>query len=139
MSATAERTPKMLLIDDDPVIVEAMTAYFQMVGIDVLTSPSVFEIPYVIGREKPDVVLLDIGMPVLDGAKILQSLSERARLSTHVILFSGRSRRELAVMVEQLGAADCISKSEDMSSIERRVRFWIRAGHEKMAATSERS
>lgn len=136
---SAERTPKMLLIDDDPIIVEGMTAYFQMVGIDVLTSSSVFEIPFVIGREKPDVVLLDLGMPFVDGAKILQSLSERARLSTHVILFSGRSRRELAVLVEELGAADCISKSEDMSSIERRVRFWIRAGHGQKASPAERA
>ena len=94
---------------------------------------SIFEIPFLIGRERPDVVLLDIGMPVLDGAKILQSLGERTRLSTHFILFSGRSRRELAVMAEQLGAADCISKAEDMASIERRVRFWIRSAQRKTA------
>ncbi len=110
-----------------------MTAYFQMLGIDVLTSSSVFEIPFLIGRERPEVVLLDIGMPVLDGAKIMQSLGERLRLSTHFILFSGRSRRELAVMAEQLGAVDCISKAEDMPSIERRVRYWIRAAQRKTA------
>ena len=133
MSSDTPRTPKILLIDDDPLIVEGMTAYFQMLGIDVLTSPSVFEIPFLIGREKPDVVLLDIGMPVLDGAKIMQSLAERVRLSTHFILFSGRSRRELAVMAEQLGAVDCISKAEDMSSIERRVRYWIRDAQRRTA------
>jgi DNA-binding response OmpR family regulator len=115
------------------MVVAAITAYFQMVGIEVLTSPSVFEIPFLIGREKPDVVLLDIGMPILDGAKVMESLTERLRLSTHFILFSGRSRRELAVMAEQLGAVDCISKAEDMASIERRVRHWIRAAQRKTA------
>jgi DNA-binding response OmpR family regulator len=133
VSSDTPRTPKILLIDDDPLIVEGMKAYFQMLGIDVLTSSSVFEIPFLIGREKPDVVLLDIGMPVLDGEKIMQSLTERVRLSTRFILFSGRSRRELAVMAEQLGAVDCISKAEDMSSIERRVRYWIRAAQRKTA------
>ncbi len=121
------RPPKVLLVDDDPQVVAAMKAYFEMVGIDVLTSSSVFEIPFLIGRERPDVVLLDVGMPVLDGPKIMQSLAERVRQSTHFILFSGRSRRELAVLAEELGAADCISKAEDMESIERRVRHWSRS------------
>lgn len=133
MMSPAQRAPKILLIDDDALIVEAMTAYFQMVGIDVLTASSVFEIPFLIGREKPDVVLLDIGMPLVDGARIMQSLSERMRQSTHFVLFSGRSRRELAVMAEELGAVDCISKAEDMSSIERRVRYWIREAQRKTA------
>lgn len=133
MSSDTQPRPKILLIDDDPLIVEGMTAYFQMVGIDVLTYSSVFEIPFLISREKPDVVLLDIGMPLLDGAKIMQLLAERIRLSTQFILFSGRSRRELAVMAEQLGAVDCISKAEEMSSIERRVRHWIRVAQLKTA------
>ena len=133
MTAPAQQTPKILLIDDDAMVVEAMTAYFQLVGIDVLTTTSVFEIPFLIGRERPEVVLLDIGMPVLDGAKILQFLGDHKRLSTQFILFSGRSRRELAVMAEQLGASDCISKAEDMPSIERRVRFWIGEAQRKSA------
>jgi len=131
--SSEERRPKILLIDDDPLVVEAMTAYFELAGIDVLTSSSVFEIPFLIGRERPEVVLLDIGMPILDGPKIMQSLAERVRQSTNFILFSGRSRRELAVMAEQLGAVDCISKAEDMSSIERRVRYWIRAAQRRTA------
>ena len=133
MSSVSPRTPKILLIDDDPLIVEAMTAYFRMLGIEVLTSSSVFEIPFLIGREKPEIVLLDIGMPLVDGPRIMESLGERVRQSTHFILFSGRSRRELAVMAEQLGAVDCISKAEDMPSIERRVRYWIRAAQQKTA------
>ena len=133
MSSDRQRTPKILLIDDDPLIVDAMTAYFQMLGIDVLTSSSVFEIPFLIGRERPEIVLLDIGMPLLGGPQIMQSLRERVRKSTQFILFSGRSRRELAVMAEQLGAVDCISKAEDMPSIERRVRYWIRAAQRKTA------
>lgn len=133
MSSDTPRTPKILLIDDDPLVVDAMTAYFKMHGIEVLTSSSVFEIPFLIGRERPEIVLLDIGMPLLDGPQIMQSLGERLRRSTHFILFSGRSRRELAVMAEQLGAVDCISKAEDMSSIERRVRYWIRAAQRKTA------
>jgi DNA-binding response OmpR family regulator len=129
-----QRVPKLLLIDDDALIVEAMTEYFQVVGIDVLTTSSVFEIPFLIGREKPDVVLLDISMPLLDGTKILQLLSERVRSSTNFILFSGKSRRELAVLAEELGVADCVSKAEDMASIERRVRFWIDAGARRATA-----
>ena len=133
MSSAGHRTPKLLLIDDDPLIVEAMTAYFETAGIDVLTYTSVFEIPFLIGRERPEVVLLDINMPVLDGEKIMQSLAERVRLSTNFILFSGKSRRELAVMAEQLVAVDCISKAEDMASIERRVRYWIDAAQQQTA------
>jgi DNA-binding response OmpR family regulator len=110
-----------------------MTAYFELAGIDVLTFSSVFEIPFLIGRERPEVVLLDISMPILNGEKIMQSLAERVRLSTNFILFSGKSRRELAVMAEQLGAVDCISKAEDMASIERRVRYWIRAAQQQTA------
>jgi DNA-binding response OmpR family regulator len=133
VSSDWPRTPKILLIDDDPMIVVAMTAYFEMLGIEVLTASNVFEIPFLIGRERPDIVLLDIGMPLVDGPKMMQSLGKRLRLSTHFILFSGMSRRELAVMAEQLGAVDCISKGEDMPSIERRVRYWIRDAQRKTA------
>ena len=133
MSSDTQRKPKILLIDDDPLIVDAMKAYFSMLGIEVLTSSSVFAIPFLIGRERPEIVLLDIGMPLVDGPKIMELLGERVRQSTYFILFSGRSRRELAVMAEQLGAVDCISKAEDMSSIERRVRYWIRAAQHKTA------
>ena len=125
MTAAAPRTPKLLLVDDDPGVLAAMTAYFEMVGIDIVTTSSPFEVPFLIGREAPDVVLMDVGMPVLDGTKVIDSLRTRIRLSTHFILFSGRSRRDLATLTEELGATDCISKGEDMASIERRVRFWI--------------
>lgn len=128
-----DRSPKILLIDDDPEVVAGMTAYLDMMGIEVITASAVFEIPFLIGREKPDLVLLDMSLPLLDGAQILQSLSERVRRSTHFILFSGRSRRELAELVEKLGADDCISKSEDMSAIERRIRFWLDKAQHKTA------
>ena len=127
------QSPKVLLIDDDADVVAGMTAYLDLLGIEVLTASSVFEIPFLIGREKPDLVLLDMSLPLLDGAQILQSLSERVKRSTHFVLFSGRSRRELADLVEELGADDCISKSEDMASIERRIRFWLDKTQHKTA------
>jgi two-component system OmpR family response regulator len=125
MTASTPRRPKLLLVDDDAGVLAAMTAYFEMVGIDIVTTSSPFEVPFLIGREAPDVVLVDVGMPSLDGTKIIGSLRERIRLSTHFILFSGKSRRDLATLTEQHGATDCISKGEDMASIERRVRFWM--------------
>jgi DNA-binding response OmpR family regulator len=128
-----EHAPKILLIDDDAMVIASMTAYLEMMGIEVLTASAVFEIPFLIGREKPDLVLLDMSLPLLDGAQILQSLSERVRRSTNFVLFSGRSRRELAILAEQLGADDCISKAEDMSAIERRIRFWIDKAQQKTA------
>lgn len=133
MTASARRLPKILLIDDDAEVLEGMKAYFEMVGIDVVTTSSAFEVPFLIGREMPDVVLLDVGMPVLGGVRIMESLGEQTRRSTHFILFSGLSRRALATLTEQLGATDCISKSEDMPSIERRVRFWIDAAQRRTA------
>lgn len=133
MTSQSLRAPKILLADDDAGVLAGMHAYFEMVGIDIVTTSSAFEVPFLIGRERPDIVLLDLDMPPVGGAKIMESLSKRMLLSAHFLLFSGKSRRELATLAEQLRASDCISKSEDMSSIERRVRFWIGAGQRRTA------
>lgn len=133
MTSSVGRSPKILLVDDDTGVLAGIKAYFEMVGIEVVTTSSVFEVHFLIGREMPDLVLLDVGMPVLGGVRIMESLGERTRRSTHFILFSGMSRRELAALTEQLGATDCINKVEDMPSIERKVRFWIDAARRKTA------
>ncbi len=135
MSARALRSPKILIVDDDPGVLAGMRAYFEMIEIDVVTTSSAFEVAFIIGRELPDVVLLDVSMPVVDGVRILQSLGQRVRRSTPFLLFSGKGRRELANLTEELGAADCISKEEDMSAIERRVRFWIEVSRRQTIAS----
>lgn len=119
-----QRVPKLLLIDDDALIVEAMTEYFQVVGIDVLTTSSVFEIPFLIGREKPDVVLLDISMPRMNGYDVLKAIRQVSDVP--VLMLTGRGDDVDQVRGLESGADDYVAKPFSHLALMARIKAVLR-------------
>lgn len=65
----------------------------------------------VAAAQRPDVILLDAAMPVMDGATVLARLRENAELKdTPVILLTAESSRENTIPVTELGVRDCLVK-----------------------------
>ena len=116
---------KVMILDDDVQVAAGMQALLELEGVDVVTTTSPFDLPFLLGREAPDVLLLDIGMPALAGDQVLRHIAPRLLKRTAVVLFSGRPRRELAAMAESIGAADCLTKEDDLNVITSRIAFWI--------------
>jgi DNA-binding NtrC family response regulator len=101
----------VLLIDDDPDLLRSLGYYFEQSGYEVgreLTGEAGLE---AYDRMRPDVVLLDLGLPGMDGMQVLERLRER---NAAVILLTGESDVSTAVRAMQLGAENFLTKPVDM-------------------------
>jgi len=123
MSTTRGR---VLIVDDEPDLLEGMKMLLEIEGIDVIVHGSMITLPLILREADPDVVLLDISMPALSGTFALRSgLRKMLRTDGSLVLFSGRSPRELAAAAEDLGADGFITKAQDPMEIVRRIQTWI--------------
>jgi two-component system OmpR family response regulator len=127
ISSRATRKAKVLVIDDDPIVLEVTRERLTQAGYEVLVREEALGTTQVVRDEQPDVVLLDVLMPALNGERIVGLLksNERTRHVT-VILHSSKSDAELQALLEETAAAGAISKgksdSEFLEAFERLLR-----------------
>ena len=70
------RTPRVLVIDDDRLLCELIRTTFELEGYEVDTAYDVIEAERVLVEARPDAILLDIGLPGIDGIFYLERLRE---------------------------------------------------------------
>jgi two-component system KDP operon response regulator KdpE len=97
---------RVLVVDDDPRIIRFIRASLMAHGYDVLTATNGEEALEVVKMNTPDIMLLDIRLPVKDGFEVLQEL--RTFSSMPVIAFSANS--SVSKQALSLGANDFVSK-----------------------------
>jgi DNA-binding response OmpR family regulator len=69
------RTPRILLIDDDRILMERTAIYLRAKGFAVTCTENVFSVASTVGAERPDAIVLDVRMPALGGDKVASVLS----------------------------------------------------------------
>lgn len=116
---------KVLILDDDEGIVAGLTMALEDEGLSVVGTTSPFYLPFLLRRERPDVVLIDLGMPTLRGERVFEALTPSLRGTTRFLVFSGRSDTDLAAVAKETGAVDFIHKGDDFGAIVRRIKFWV--------------
>jgi DNA-binding NtrC family response regulator len=122
MEASGAKPITLLLIDDDALIRESIAVYLSDSGFEVLQAddgPSGIEM---VQRQSPDVVLLDLRMPELDGLEVLDRIRQ-ADAELPVIVVTGAGVLKDAVEALRMGAFDFISKPIiDMALLEHSIR-----------------
>lgn len=109
---SAEKTQKkcsILIIEDDLYVRESMSMYLNKVGYQVLKADNGETGLALFRAERPDVVLTDLRMPVLDGFAVVAEVTAESQL-TPVIVVSGIGAVDEAVRAMRLGAWDYLSK-----------------------------
>ena len=101
--------PTLLIVDDEPSIVQSMKGLLQDEGFDVLTASNGYEALQMIDNESPDLVLLDIWMPGIDGLETLKEIKS-GNPFIQVLVITGHGNVETAVKATKLGAFDLIEK-----------------------------
>jgi two-component system nitrogen regulation response regulator NtrX len=101
--------PSILVVDDESSISQALSGILSDEGYETLTAPNGYEALKLIEEEVPDLVLLDIWMPGMDGIETLQEI-KRTNPFLQVIIISGHGTIETAVKATKLGAYDFIEK-----------------------------
>ena len=103
-------TPYVLVVDDEPDIRTLLCEILDDEGFTVSSAANGTEAQQELRNHKPDLILLDIWMPDLDGLSLLKEWSENGGLPCPVIMMSGHGRIEHALEATRLGAYDFIEK-----------------------------
>lgn len=101
--------PVVLVVDDEEGIRDSLSGIFEDEGCTIVTSTSGEEALDLLKEHSPDLVLLDIWLPGIDGIKTLEKI-KAIKPDIPVIMISGHGNIELAVKATRLGAYDFLEK-----------------------------
>ncbi|MGC4249991.1 MAG: response regulator [Sphingobium sp.] len=117
-------TAKILIVEDDAHIRRLLRAAVQRAGHGVVEATNAREGLSLLDIEKPDVVLLDLGLPDRDGLELIQPM--RSRSNARLIVISAREETAEKVAALDLGADDYLTKPFDTEELLARIRTAMR-------------
>ena len=105
---------KVLVVDDDPIVLEVTRARLSAAGYDVVIREDAVGTSNAVSQENPDVVLLDITMPGISGEAIAKLITHNPkRAAVAVIFHSTRGQAELDVLAKECRALGAIEKTSN--------------------------
>jgi two-component system nitrogen regulation response regulator NtrX len=109
--------PYILVVDDEPDICDQVQEILADEGYEVTTAATAAQAREARRARRPDLILLDIWMPDMDGITLLKEWSEGDHLPCPVIIMSGHGTVETAVEATRLGAYDFLEKPMSMNKL----------------------
>ena len=114
----------ILVVDDEPEILKLVRAYLEGAGYRVVTAKNGREGLLVVRHEKPDLIVLDLGMPEMDGLEFTRRLRQES--NTPIIMLTARVEETDRIIGLELGADDYVTKPFSPREIVARVRAVLR-------------
>ena len=127
------KPPKILIVDDEPQIRLLLKATLSRAGYQVADAQNAREALNAKAIDKPDLILLDLGLPDRDGLELVTALRSEPRSA--LIVVSARDQTEQKVAALDLGADDYITKPFDTEELLARIRASLR---QRLASEAER-
>jgi DNA-binding response OmpR family regulator len=118
------RSPRVLVVEDDDAIAEVLQRQLRMEGYEVRTAGDGVSALDVAHSFLPDLVILDLGLPRLDGIEVAKQL--RARDDTPILVLTARDAVEARVEGLDSGADDYLVKPFDREELLARLRALLR-------------
>src|SRR6478752_7143022 len=114
----------VLVVDDEPKIARLARDYLEHAGYAVLTAGDGPSAVQAVRTRRPDLVVLDLGLPGLDGLEVLRSI--RATGATPVVVLTARDTELDKLLGLELGADDYVTKPFSPRELVARVRAVLR-------------
>jgi two-component system response regulator (stage 0 sporulation protein F) len=111
---------RILIVDDEKPVLDVLSEYFLAQGYAVHTAVNGSEALVAVQQQRPDLVLLDVRMPEIDGVEVLRRL-RRIDDSLAVIMVTANEDLDLARETLKIGAFDYVSKPFDFRYLDRAV------------------
>lgn len=115
---------KILVVDDEKRILSLLDAYLVQQGFQVTTATNGRDALFIARHEKPDLIILDIMMPEMDGYEFMRQ--HRKERETPVILLTAKVEEDDKVIGLELGADDYVTKPFSPRELISRVRAVLR-------------
>jgi len=113
---------QILVVDDEPDIRQLVLDILEDEGYSVQVAKDGESARIVYAQQKPDLVLLDIWMPDIDGISLLKEWAAGGKLESQVVIMSGHGTLETAVEATRLGAFDFVQKPLSLAKLLATVR-----------------
>jgi len=123
-ATAAEHLPRVLVVDDEPMIVEMLSVGLTYEGFEVGVARTGLEALEQAQRHPPDLVILDIMLPGMDGLEVCQRL--RARSDVSIIMLTARGEVEDRIAGLERGADDYLAKPFTFRELLARIRANLR-------------
>jgi len=107
-----DKVKKVLIIDDDPIILDAYSIILNSMGHKVAVARDGQEGLEQAKKFKPDLILLDILMPIVDGVEFLKQFKPKAHPETKVLVLSNSPAGGKLHQALELGAIKCLIKTD---------------------------
>lgn len=115
---------RILIVDDDTLLRRSLAFNLEQAGYEAYTASNAEDAIILAGQTRPDLVLLDIGLPGMDGLDALRQLKEQ--FSVPVIFLTARRRELDEVLGLELGADDYVTKPFDTDVLLARIKAVLR-------------
>ena len=116
---------RLLIVEDDPNILELLAASLRFAGFDVTTAKSGLDAVAAVQRHRPDLVVLDVMLPDLDGFEIVKRL-RGGGLHTPVVFLTARDETEDKIRGLTIGGDDYVTKPFSLEEVVARIHAVLR-------------
>ncbi len=123
---TTPHRPKVLVLDDSETILEVTQEVLEEGGYAVVTVSSSALLPSIWNHEKPDLALIDVSMPVMDGNSVVELMRRSSLHRCPLVLHSDQPEAKLKELVRACGATGYLRKTSDGASLLRQVAAFLR-------------
>ena len=117
--------PRLLLVDDESAITTNLAPFLERVGFDVTVAADGEEALRQVGARNPELIILDVLMPKLDGREVLRRLRQAGNWTPVILLTRVGESTERAMALEE-GADDYLNKPFDPHELVARIRSVLR-------------
>lgn len=129
----SERARKILIVDDEPEIRRFLRASFKLYHHEIIEAETGNEALDQVDQQKPDLVILDLGLPDIDGVEVTRQIREGS--SVPIIILSVRNSENDKIEALDAGADDYLTKPFSMGELLARVRVVLRRNEPQVSKT----
>jgi DNA-binding response OmpR family regulator len=116
-------TQKILVVDDDEHILRSLSQYLELEDFNVVSASSGPEALKLFGQERPDLLVLDVMMPGMDGFQVLETLRKNPdTASVPVLMLTARDQHNDILKGYQMGATSYLVKPFNLDELVDAIR-----------------